>query len=337
MQVQGGLLRRSKASLLGRCKGAALPLFKGCELLRSIPMSRFGSNLVRHLFTSCLMLGVAASSVRCGKSESKAKVSDDATASPQAVAPTDAASEESGLPLQLRKLKALRGAAPDQIQLIHDRDPGFLVPLAAAERAGSINTMLPTKLQPSGAWETLTLVSVDGSITAISNPRKTFGEARYAFRAATPGIRLVVLEVDSEVEKASYGPLQAMHVASTAEARKPATPAKEFPVVVDGVTLALAPEALMALPTVPLGRTGKPAWRLQDWLTQVSPTCTVESLTAVAEEKTLSVAPSEIVDSYLRFNRRGLWKFVLAIEGQAEKSVRDVSRLELGCTQAVTP
>jgi len=262
---------------------------------------------------------------------------DDAAPPVAAVIPSDAASEESAVPLQLRNLKAIRGPAPETIRFTHDRDPGFLLPLAAAERAANMNVLLPGELEASGAWESLSLVSVDGSVTTIENPREKFGEARYVFRAANPGMRLVVLENDSEKEKASFGPLQAVHVASTPKARQPTPPAKAFSLVIDGVTIALEPEALVALPTVPLARTGKPAWQLQDWLTKASPACKVASLEVVGAKKTLSVTPSEVASSYMRFNRRGAWKFVLAIEASPETSVREVTRLDVGCASAVAP
>ncbi len=234
-------------------------------------------------------------------------------------------------PVQIRNLRAIKGPAPDTLHLSYDRDPGFAVPMAAADRFTSLNHMLPGPLRPTAAWASLHLVLTDGTTTVIDAPRKSFGESRLVFRTADPGIRLVVLDKATDSEKESYGPLQAVYVASTPEARAPLKPTVPFPLTVDGVERGLAPDELASLPEVIDPAKGKKSWALSAFLERAAPKCQPTAVSVRSAKYTAEIAAADIERGYLRFNRRGRYRFALVADKRQEKGVRDVTGIDLRC------
>ncbi|MBS1118819.1 MAG: hypothetical protein H6Q90_1047 [Deltaproteobacteria bacterium] len=221
-------------------------------------------------------------------------------------------------------------APPEVIHLSFEDDPGFLVPLAAADRFGSFNRLLPGELREAATWASIELTLADGTIQKLESPRSRFGEAGYDLRAAEPGMKLVVFDERSQAIKASFGPLAKIHVTPTAAA---SSRPKPFPIVIDGKQLVVDADQLASQPTVPEPSKQRPAWSLPTIVHQLAPGCALQGPVIVTAEESLTVPSGRANEGYLRFNQRGSWMFSLGQPGNmaGAKLLRGVTRIELSC------
>jgi len=233
-------------------------------------------------------------------------------------------------PAQTR-VAATVAVPPEVIHLSFDDDPGFEVPLAAADRFGSFNRLLPPELREAGSWASLELSLADGTVQIVESPSTRFGNAGYDLRAAQPGMKLVVFDEASQSVKANFGPLAKIHVTPTAAA---SSRPKPFPIVIDGKQLVVDADQLASQPMVTEPSKHKDAWSMPAIVERLSPGCGLQGLSIVADKESLAVTAAQVQYGYLRFNRMGVWMFSLAEAGHLEhsKQLRGVARMAVTCT-----
>lgn len=229
-------------------------------------------------------------------------------------------------------------APPEIIKLSFEDDPGFLVPLEAARRFGSFNRMLPGELRDAATWASIELTMADGTSQIVVAPRARFGQAGYDLRAASPGMKLVVFDEQSQAIKASFGPLAKLHVTPTAAVAAASRP-RPFPIVIDGKGLVIDADQLASQPTVTEPSKHQAAWALSAIVEKLSPACDLQALVITTAEASLTVQPDQAGHGYLRFNKKGVWLFSMGAPARAQDPtlLRDVTRIEATCKARALP
>lgn len=271
------------------------------------------SAIISHVGLTGLSLSLAMSGVGCGKDGDKKKPEQAAAAKTLEVANTV--------------------VPPDVIHLSFLDDPGFRVPLKAMSKFESLNRLLPLEMRSAGAWASLELTMADGSERVLEAPREVYGEAEYDLRAAAagkPGMVLVVLDKQSQVVRARFGPLAKIHVTPTEDSIPKPQP---FPISFNGKESIVTPDQLSLVPTVAAPVNERDAWILTTVIKGLRPHCKVVGASVSSATESLEVSAAQLNDGYLRYNRRGLLMFSLvkAENIAGRKRIRDVVRVDVDC------